>query len=832
MIGAMGAAAAASWAASLPYLARVGGRPLLPWPVVAAGLLGALLVTVNFSFRQGSASLNLYEIPLVVGVVFVSPLGLLLAVLVSDPLSGVVSGIPPYKSLFNTFTRSGCALAAVGVYVITLAGSSPPSLRGWAAGAAAVLASETISLAATLVALTVAAAQVPDRATVRSLVFAQAASVPLNAVLAVAAVTLIWANEWAGLLCVALGCLVAYANRSSTEMRRRYSNLQRLYEFTSSTSRVLELNKIIPSLLKQTREVMGAEVAELVLGDGDERPVRFRLAADERLVHIEPVTSPPAALTRLVDSGPGALLSRHDRRPDALRALGERNLREALAAPVTVGSDHGLLIVGNRPGPTGFDNEDLRLFETLAAHSSSAIASGRLLERLQAEAKARKHEALHDGLTGLANRTLFNQTLQEALTGRPIGHLVGIMLMDLDGFKEINDTLGHHTGDSILKEVATRLAEALPANGVVARLGGDEFAFVLPDVPDAGRIGEVANDVLAELGRPLPADGLLLTLRASLGVSIAPEHGEDRSVLMRRADVAMYMAKAAGGGMELYDSSSDHHTTRRLILATELSRALQEQAIEVWYQPQADLQSSHVVGCEALLRWNHPLHGAIGPSEFIPAAEQSGLIGQLTWWVLDAALKQVRKWRDHGWQLGVAVNISARTLLDADLVGRLSRLLDAAGVSPSWLTLELTESSIMADPSRSTRVLAALAHLGVHLAIDDFGTGYSSLTRLKSLPVHIVKIDKSFVMSMSVDEGDAAIVRSTIELARNLGHVVVAEGVEDQITWNALTELGCSRAQGYHLARAMPASAVEPWLRMRRRGHLSVVRDDLRQEGT
>jgi diguanylate cyclase (GGDEF)-like protein len=835
-IGVLAAVAAAEGSA---HLSRVTTRQPLPWAVVSATLLIASLVTVTFNFRNDSLTVALWEIPLLVGIVYLSPQGLVLAVVVSSPLAGLLKGRSPSKTFFNTLMNVCTAVLALAVYRAVLGRASPGSVLGWAAGAAAVAAVITVSAACVLMAMAVANRRLPELATTRAFFTAQLVSLPLNAVLAVTAVTLIWSNRLAGILCVVLGAIVAVTNRASTEMRRRYSNLERLYEFTSGTTGKSELGEVIPALLRQAREVMGAEVAQLTLPDGDE-VARFRFDAQERLSLVgEAQGDHLAALEKLVSGaseGSGAsgglLAARHDRRPEVASALAEHHLRDALVAPVVVGSDRGVLMVGNRQGAVTFDSQDLRLFETLAAHSSAAIASGRLLDRLRAEASARSYDALHDSLTGLANRTLFNRTLQEALARRPLGHLVAVMLMDLDGFKEINDTLGHHTGDAILRDVAQRLTDAIGGDGIVARLGGDEFAFVLPDVRDAAGVGEQANKVLAELGRPLPVDGLLLTLRASLGMSLAPEHGEDRSVLMRRADVAMYGAKAAGGGMELYDASSDHHTTRRLILATELRRAMQEDAIEVWYQPMADLPTGRVVGCEALLRWNHPLHGPISPGEFIPAAEQSGLIGSITWWVLDAAISQVRQWRDRGLELGVAVNISARSLLDADLVGRLANMLDRGEVAPSWLTLELTESSIMADPARSTRVLAALGNLGVHLAIDDFGTGYSSLTRLKTLPVHIVKIDKSFVGTMSVDDGNAAIVRSTIDLARNLGHLVVAEGVEDQVTWDALLDLGCSRAQGFHLARAMPADAIEPWMRMRRRSHLTVVRDHLRQKGS
>jgi diguanylate cyclase (GGDEF)-like protein len=570
---------------------------------------------------------------------------------------------------------------------------------------------------------------------------------------------------------------------------------------------------------------MGTVVAEMVLADPDGF-VRYRLDSDGGIIRSS--GSSMGALAALADeAGGGVLAARTERQPAIRAGLAELGLRDALAAPLSgVEDPRGVLIVGDRNGPVGFDAEDLRLFEVLASHSAVALRGGLLLDRLKEEVAAREYEALHDALTGLANRTLFVRALESALANRAVGQPVPVMLMDLDGFKEINDTMGHHTGDAVLSQIGGRLSALMAHEGTVARLGGDEFAFVVPDLASPARVAELAQAIQAEVVRPVEVDGLVLGLRASLGVSMAPDHGEEPSILMRRADVAMYAAKSAGGGMAVYDWSTDHHSTRRLMLATELRAAGQIDQIDVWFQPQAELATGVVVGCEALARWTHPLHGVIPPEEFIPVAEQSGSLGPLTWRMLDVALRQCSEWHDHGLAINVSVNISVHTLLEAGLVDRLARLLSDIGIDPRWLTLELTESSIMGDPVQSGGVLSLLGQLGVSLAIDDFGTGHSSLTRLKRLPIHIVKIDKSFVTSMTADQGDAAIVRSTVELARSLGHIVVAEGVEDQVTWDRLAALGCDRAQGYHLARPMPGAAVESWLRRRSRARtpLSVVR--------
>ncbi len=762
-IAAMAAVAGSAWVAILLDLGTSPIHQGLSWLAVSAALVGASLLAVTIPVRGDGIRVGLPEVPLVVGVVYLSPLGLLLAVVVAQVIVGVLKRRPPSKAIFNVLSFACAAAAALATYHWILGASSPVSLRGWAAlTAAAIVAAAVMDVAVDAV-ITVSTrrwARTDALASLRNAI----AAVPIAVVLVLLAVSAIWASRTAGLLFVVVGVMALVGQRSSTELRRRYANLERLYRFAERTSGLSEVDEVVNSVLRHAREVMGAGVAEVVLPDIDGYAC-YCLDVDN-----QPVQSSrdyEGGLEQLVEaSGAGILATFEDPRPEIRDALVERHLRNALAAPIAFGDDlKGVLIVGDRQGPVTFDGEDLRLFEVLASHSGVAIRGGRLLDRLRREVTAREHEALHDSLTGLANRSLFDKFLREALVERQVGRMVAVMLMDLDGFKEINDTMGHHVGDSVLRELADRLIGIVEDQGVVARLGGDEFGFVLPDLADVERVGDVANAVLAALERPVVVDAVALDLRASIGVSIAPEHGEDRSLLLRRADVAMYAAKDAGGCVEVYDASVDRHSTRRLLLATELRAAPQSDAIEVWYQPVAQLATGKVVGCEALLRWTHPLHGLIPPEEFIPIAEQSGLISELTWRVLETAIAQARSWHDRNLELGVSVNVSARTLLEVDLLDRLARMLTAADLDPHWLTLELTESSIMSDPVRSERTLAALGQLGLRIAIDDFGTGFSSLTRLKQLPIHVVKIDKSFVMAMSVDEGDAAIVRSTIELS-------------------------------------------------------------------
>jgi len=425
------------------------------------------------------------------------------------------------------------------------------------------------------------------------------------------------------------------------------------------------------------------------------------------------------------------------------------------------------------------------------------------------QAIAKEHQSLHDALTGLPNRVLFRDRVQQAVRAaerRAAGSAV--MIMDLDHFKEVNDTLGHHHGDVLLQAVAERLKVTLRDTDTVARLGGDEFGVLLPEVEgedDALAVAEILQSALRE---PFVVDGLTLEMGASIGIACYPEHGDHVEVLIQRADIAMYSAKEAGRGYALYEPQQDHYSPRRLSLAGELRSALENGELELHYQPKADVVTGRIIGVEALVRWIHPRHGLLGPEEFVPIAEQTGLIVPLTHWVLDAAMRQCRVWQEQGYELSVAVNLSARSFLDTQLAVNIPLLLAHHQIEPTLLELEVTESTIMLDPVRACTTLERLSEIGLTLSIDDFGTGYSSLANLKRLPVDMIKIDKSFVLEMATEHSDAAIVRSTIELAHNLGLQVIAEGVEDRQIWDELARLGCDYAQGFYLSRPLPADKL------------------------
>ena len=449
---------------------------------------------------------------------------------------------------------------------------------------------------------------------------------------------------------------------------------------------------------------------------------------------------------------------------------------------------------------TGVREPDASLHLTVGVIASQLA---QFVERKQAETRL-WHQALHDALTGLPNRRLFHDRVGQALErAERSGGSHAVLLMDLDRFKEVNDTLGHDCGDVLLRELGERLESRMRTADTVARLGGDEFGFLLSDVDFAG-----ASELVARIQRALHDSFTLQELpvhvEASIGIALFPDHGETVDLLLQRADVAMYVAKRAGSGFAFYDVRKDDHTPTRLTLMGDLRNALEQRELVVHYQPQVELATGRVSGVEALLRWEHPTRGLLQPDDFMPAAERSGLMDRLTRYVIDEALGHQQVWRNAGWELPVAVNVSMLNLLDPAFPADILALLDRWGAPASSLGLEITEHTVVADRVRVEEVLSWLAECGLTIAIDDFGTGYSSLALLRRLPLHGIKIDRSFVRAMTSDHDDAVIVRSTIELAHNLGLKVIAEGVATSDIYEELVRLGCDAAQGFYLGAALP----------------------------
>ncbi len=423
-----------------------------------------------------------------------------------------------------------------------------------------------------------------------------------------------------------------------------------------------------------------------------------------------------------------------------------------------------------------------------------------------------EHQAYHDALTGLANRAALDRSLARAFaTEQDQPPTVGLMMLDLDGFKDVNDTFGHQHGDAVLSQVAVRLKECVGTRGEVARLGGDEFAVVLYGA-DALDVEELAQEVHASLSAPIRAADLELFMAGSIGVALSPVDAADPETLLRRADVAMYAAKQTHSVIRRYSAEMDANHKEQLMLLHDFRVALSEGKLSLAYQPKISMGTGELHSVEALLRWNDPQRGPVSPAVFVPLAEQAGLSGAIVRWVLDAALSQCRTWIDQGRNIQTCVNISMYDLRDPEFPHMIVEKLRAHGVPANLLGIELTESAAMADPQRTRIVLERLRALGLKVSVDDFGTGYSSLAYLVGLPVDELKIDRSFVLGMHLSAQHATVVRSTISLGHDLNLTVVAEGVEDQATFNRLRGFGCDLIQGYLLSRPLPAAELITWI--------------------
>ena len=791
-------------------LAPPNGGFHLPWPVLA-GLFGASVVLrVHLQFRREVHSVTLMEVPLVLGLHLSDPVSMVLARLVGSlPVLVVHSRQRGLKLVFNLALFGLEACVAALVFAWLLAGRAPAGTVGLVATFAAVLVTDLLSGSLVISAISLQEGGL-DRAAARQALATGTVAAVTNTSLALIAAAVLAADRQVAWLLLVLAAVLFIAYRAYASLREQHERLGRLLQFTQVLARSERSGAVVATILAETRELLRAERAELTLLPAGRAPLRTVLDDAGR-----PVTGPagddgPALelLRRVVATDQAVLLTPSTADPDVRDALAARGVADAMIAPLRAGAEvAGALLVANRLGAVGaVGAQDLSLLRTLTGQAGVALARGQLLDDLQRAAAEREYQALHDPLTGLPNRTLFTDRVRQAVAALGPDGRLAVLLIDLDRFKEINDTLGHASGDLVLREVGIRLRAGLPDSHLVARLGGDEFAVLVPALPGWDAAVAVGQLVRATLGRPLPVEQLELEVSGSIGIALGPDHGDDPELLLQRADVAMYQAKDGHADIEVYAPERDQYSPRRLALVGALRTAIQQGELTLRYQPKVELAGGRVVGAEALVRWHHPVHGQVPPDEFIPIAESTALIQPLGQFVLESALEQARRWRQAGLSLGLAVNLSVRNLMDPALVDRVAALIARAGVAPASLTLEITESGVMTDPEAAIAMLWGLRRIGVRLSVDDFGTGYSSLAYLKRLPVDEVKLDKSFVLNMTGDPDDAAIVRSTIELAHNLGLQLVAEGVENQETLELLASLGCDVAQGFHLARPMPAA--------------------------
>jgi diguanylate cyclase (GGDEF)-like protein len=631
-----------------------------------------------------------------------------------------------------------------------------------------------------------------------------------NMCLSFVVLDLAWFSLWAIIPLVLVAVLIIGAYNGYARLTLRFASLQRLYDFSRAIGTAsLEPPSVSEDILRQVCTVMRARRAELVLGEPNGMARRIAIDKGETS-GFEPVNlKKPSIVANAVSAGNASLHNIEGQGGKPLIDPISGSYRHAVVAPVMNGhSVIGAIAAFDRDEELdSFDDDDLRLFETLVAHASASLERSRLVEELRFEVDSKSHQATHDALTGLPNRVLFQARAAQALKE---SRGVAVVLLDIDRFKDVNDTLGHAIGDHLLCEVSERLVHAVSGRATVARLGGDEFALVIADVTEPGQAVAIVNDLHREMSRPMRMDGLALAVTASAGIALAPQHGDDVAQLLQRADIAMYHAKEQRSKIELYSVEQDQSMRRWLMIGGLLTHALETRSeLSVMYQPIADVKSRSFVRVEALARWNHPVHGYIPPDEFIGMAEQMGVISQISDFVLSESCAKAAEWRRHGLNLGLAVNLSGREFADAGLVDRIAGHLEENGLPAEALTLEVTETEVMADLGQVSLMLDELAARGISLAIDDYGTGYSSLAYIHRLPVQELKIDRSFVTSLPSESSNAIIVNSSIAMAHSLGLKVVAEGAEDELTCSMLADAQCDFIQGYYLSKPITPEQLE-----------------------
>jgi diguanylate cyclase (GGDEF)-like protein len=763
---------------------------------------------LEFSIRNQSFEIVLETVPLVLGLIFLPPLELVaLRISAVGLVHGLVHRLTRVKWFFNVASTGIASLAATEVFQ-----HLAPSGHGlhpaiWPAAFCAVITSEVVFGILLLIVLTLSGNGSDLARTARVLSFGLSVTIVLTflALLTAAALAYDTTTAWAISIFV---FLVVTGAQTYHRLAERAAALDRLYVVARELGPVAsEPGDLGPALI-QLRQAIGARSLQLLLTS----------LADEEFVTVVTVSESSGDEDRLsIEEGSYAAYGLADiARPTTERrwrslmkpASATRRQSDRISALVVSGDrEMGVLSALQAPGQSSaFDRSDLRLLEAAASQLAAALEKGRLIDSL-------RKAATLDSLTGLANLDSLRSFLDTTLEAGAGGVLI---LLNLDRFREVNDMLGHGAGDAVLAQVARRLESSPSQDALVARVGGDQFALAIPGAAGSEVARLAAMAVKSRVDGSIRLTEVSADVRVTAGIARAPEHGNDAATLLRRAEMAMAAAKGSSSGIGEWEPEFERDGSRRLQLLTGLRAALSDGSLRVEYQPKMVVGAGGVAGFEALVRWNHPELGPISPSEFVPLAEAAGLISALTSTVLRHALTACRRWHDDGKPVGVAVNVSARSLDDNVLVGQVAAMLTASGLDPRWLTLEITESSVMEDHARSLEVLRELRMLGVRLSIDDFGTGYSSLHQLRGMPVHEVKIDRSFVEAVDTDEAGRAVVRAIVELCDSLNLVTVAEGVEKASQAYALEAIGVEQVQGYFHGKPMTAAAVLKWISTRK----------------
>ena len=770
----------------------------LEWWVLALGFCLAEIFVVHVEFRRDAHSVSLSEIPLVLGLFFTPPAHLVLAQLVG---AGIALVFHRRQSLLKlTFNLGHFFLEtclAVLIFHALADMSHPPATGEWAAAFVATLVTTVVGVVAVFVAISLSEGALQHQEFPRALGLGVLVTTT-NTSLALVGATVAWTDARGVWLLVVPGATLFFAYRAYVRYREKNTGLEFLHRATHLMTETPDVEPAMRALLQQAKTMFRAEQAELVLSAsaGGERWLRTTLGPGDDFTAMEPDTFDTATIERShLDDDEMTVPLRGE-----TRLLGAMTLRHRLG------------------DVTSFDEKDLTLFETLANHVSVWLENSRLersLLQLTELQERLRYQALHDPLTALANRALFTDHVQHAiLRGDRHRRMLAVLFLDLDDFKAVNDSLGHGAGDALLVAVAERLRTCLRPGDTAARFGGDEFAILLEDIESTADAAAAAERIGNVLRTPFVVQNRELRASASIGIAVRTiEH--DATQLLRNSDVAMYIAKRRGKGRhEVFEASMYAAAVERHELKEDLQRAVHHGDFVVHYQPIIDLRSGQLTGVEALVRWNRSRRGLVAPSEFIPVAEDTGMILPIGQFVLEAACAQAGKWRRQlpdDAPFTVNVNLSARQLADSGFVELVTKVLADNELDPGCLVLELTESVLM-EGDGTARRLDELRAVGVRLAIDDFGTGYSSLSYLRRFPIDILKMDKTFVQGVGTTPGDDALAQAIIGLTHTLGLVVVAEGIEREEQRDQLRRLNCNLGQGYFFTRPLEAAEVEPLL--------------------
>ena len=774
----------------------IDSADLVPLAALTGGFALCERLVFHVEARNEAVSYTPTDVTLAIGLIFVDPVGLVIARTLGAAFGSYFWRRPPWFKL--AFNLSSFALETVVAIAIWRALFGPdPTASVWVWLGLLLILFVALLTGGLLVATAISCFE----GGLRGRVLKEIANAPVfhlpGAVVAASIAVPMLFEPWLGIISLSPAPVVWSVVRTHGALLHRYTDLTSVHEFSREVGNEAEPVEIASKAVEQVAENLRAGSVTLRIWDSGGKPLD--------LSHGDPL-SPMLLPSRPGDGdwAPVAESVEPIRFSDdeagvsltwAATVLGD-TYDDALVCRLADDRGHlGLIVLRDRNGvSTLFDDDDANRLGAMVQQLVVALRKGQFHSQIQ-------HEATHDRLTGLPNRAYFEAWIDQSLAMS--GRQGSVLLVDLDRFKEINDTFGHHAGDQVLEAVSDRINACCDPNDLASRFGGDEFALFMPNA-NATQAAERAEVLSESLEAPFEIGAATVAIASSIGIATSPDHGHDPSTLIRRADIAMYDAKRRHVRSAIFSDDLEENDSVRLALLGDLRSALEDHTLDVHFQPKVSVETGEVIAAEALVRWNHPERGYISPEVFVSLAEQAGLIEELTRQVLAKSLESAAEWHRRGWLISVAVNVSAQSLLDEELEPLVAGELAQVGLDPACLTLEITESTMMGDPARTHRILRGLSDLGVRLSVDDFGTGFSSLVNLRHLPVSELKIDRSFVSEMMMESNDEVIVRSTIDLGHNLGLEVVAEGVENDSIRDRLAELGCDILQGYGISRPLP----------------------------